>query len=115
MSSTQLPFSSADGFATTANVRAENLLIGGSIVSKTNPQTGSRAVAGEPTGSYGGTLAVFVNGDFSVGALTDVQAGWTVTDNQGFTATILSTGDPFYGAIKTTGLNWPTSLSLIHI
>ena len=109
MSSTKLPYSSDSGFITNANVKARNLLIDGSIVSKTNPQVGSRAVAGEPTSSYGGTLAVFVNGDFSVGALTDVQAGWTVTDGQGFTATILSVGDPFYGAIKTTGLNWPTS------
>jgi hypothetical protein len=34
MSSTQLPFSSADGFATTANVVAENFLVNGVITTQ---------------------------------------------------------------------------------
>lgn len=85
------------------------LTIPAEISASQTPATGNIAVAGEPSFGYGGTLAVFGSGDFSVGALTDVQAGWTVTDNQGFTDTILSVNDPFGGAIKTTTINWPNT------
>ena len=72
------------------------------------PQVGNTATAGEPTYSYGGTLAVFAPEDFSIGNLEWVQVGWTVTDNQGFTDTIFSIGTPMYGSITTTNGNWPT-------
>ena len=85
-----------------------DLTVPGNIKSQTIPQVGSIAVAGEPTNGYGGTLAIFVSGNFSSGSINDVSAGWTVTDGQGFTDTILSVGDPFGGSIKTTSVLWPT-------
>jgi hypothetical protein len=109
-------FSNANvaSYLTSGNVTAAwvngNLTIGsGSVVARTIPATGSTATAGEPSYGYGGTLAVFASGNFSAGSISDVQAGWTVTDNQGFSDTILSVGDPFGGAIKTTSANWPNT------
>ncbi len=96
------------GNVTSAWVKGNLIISTGSIQARITPAAGSTATADEPAFGYGGTLAVFNDGDFTSGSRSSVQAGWTVTDNQGFTDTILSVNDPMSGAIKTTSVSWPT-------
>jgi hypothetical protein len=85
------------------------------LVSVTVPTIGGTASAGEAGITYlSGDLskwAIFTEGAFTVGEWTDVQPGWTVTDNNGFTDTIAGRGSFGAASFQTTVNNWPSPAS----
>jgi hypothetical protein len=89
--------------------------IGNELVSVTVPTIGGTASAGEAGITYlsGGLSkwAIFTEGAFTVGEWTDVQPGWTVTDNNGFTDTIAGRGSFGAASFQTTVNNWPSPAS----
>jgi hypothetical protein len=89
--------------------------IAANIVSPTVPTIGGTASAGEAGITYlSGDLskwAIFTEGAFTVGVWTDVQPGWTVTDNNGFTDTIAGRGSFGAASFQTTVNNWPAPAS----
>jgi hypothetical protein len=98
-----------DDLTDTGNVLAREL------VSLTVPTIGGTASAGEAGITYlsGGLSkwAIFTEGAFTVGEWTDVQPGWTVTDNNGFTDTIAGRGSFGAASFSTTVNNWPSPAS----
>jgi hypothetical protein len=85
------------------------------LVSPTVPTIGGTASAGEAGITYlSGELskwAIFTVGAFTIGEWTDVQPGWTVTDNNGFTDTIAGRGSFGAASFQTTVNNWPSPAS----
>jgi len=85
------------------------------LVSVTVPTIGSTASAGEAGITYlsGGLSkwAIFTEGAFTVGEWLDVQPGWTVTDNNGFTDIIAGRGSFGAASFSTTVNNWPSPAS----
>jgi len=85
------------------------------LVSVTVPTIGGTASAGEAGITYlsGGLSkwAIFTEGAFTVGEWTDVQPGWTVTDNNGFTDTIAGRGSFGAASFQTTVNDWPSPAS----
>jgi hypothetical protein len=108
-------------FATTgSNVFSGNQTISGSlvvseIVSTTAPAVGDIASASETGINYlTGELtkwAIFREDAFTIGVWTDVQPGWTVTDNNGFTDIIAGRGSFGAASFQTTVNNWPSPAS----
>jgi hypothetical protein len=108
-------------FATTgSNVFSGNQSISGSlvvseIVSTTAPAVGDIASASETGINYlTGELtkwAIFREDAFTIGVWTDVQPGWTVTDNNGFTDIIAGRGSFGAASFQTTVNNWPSPAS----
>jgi hypothetical protein len=108
-------------FATTgSNVFSGNQTISGSlvvseIVSTTAPAVGDIASASETGINYlTGELtkwAIFSEDAFTIGVWTDVQPGWTVTDNNGFTDIIAGRGSFGAASFQTTVNNWPSPAS----
>jgi hypothetical protein len=98
-----------DDLTDTGNVLASEL------VSVTVPTIGSTASASEAGITYlSGDLskwAIFTEGAFTVGVWTDVQVGWTVTDNNGFTDTIAGRGSFGAASFQTTVNSWPSPAS----
>jgi len=88
---------------------------GSEIDSPTVPTIGSTASAGEAGITYlSGDLskwAIFSESAFTVGEWTDVQVGWTVTDNNGFTDTIAGRGSFGTASFQTTVNSWPAPAS----
>jgi hypothetical protein len=88
---------------------------GSEIDSPTVPTIGSTASAGEAGITYlsGGLSkwAIFTEGAFTIGVWTDVQPGWTVTDNNGFTDTIAGRGSFGTASFQTTVNSWPAPAS----
>lgn len=87
------------------------LLSTSELVSSTVPTIGSLASAGEDGITYSNQIAIFTEGAFTIGVWTDVQVGWTVTDNNGFTDTIASRGGFGAASFVTTTNNWPAPAS----
>jgi hypothetical protein len=89
--------------------------IAANIVSPTVPTIGGTASAGEAGITYlSGDLskwAIFTEGAFTVGVWTDVQPGWTVTDNNGFTDIIAGRGSFGAASFQNTVNNWPSPAS----
>jgi hypothetical protein len=85
------------------------------LVSVTVPTVGGTASAGEAGITYltGGLSkwAIFTEGAFTAGVWTDVQVGWTVTDNNGFTDTIAGRGSFGAASFSTTVNDWPSPAS----
>jgi hypothetical protein len=85
------------------------------LVSVTVPTIGSTASAGEAGITYlsGGLSkwAIFTEGAFTVGEWLDVQPGWTVTDNNGFTDIIAGRGSFGAASFSTTVNDWPSPAS----
>jgi len=90
-------------------------LIVSEIVSTTAPAEGDIASAGETGITYlTGDLAkwaIFREDAFTIGVWTDVVAGWTVTDNDGFTDIIAGRGSFGAASFQTTTNNWPAPAS----
>ncbi len=88
---------------------------GSEIDSPTVPTVGGTASAGEAGITYlSGDLskwAIFTEGAFTVGVWTDVQVGWTVTDNNGFTDIIAGRGSFGAASFQTTVNSWPAPAS----
>jgi hypothetical protein len=105
------------GGITTASDAEGNITISkiSELVSVTVPTIGGTASAGEAGITYlsGGLTkwAIFTEGAFTVGEWTDVQPGWTVTDNNGFTDTIAGRGSFGAASFSTTVNNWPSPAS----
>jgi hypothetical protein len=101
------------GGITTASDAEGNITISktSELVSATVPTVGSTASAGEAGITYSNKIAIFTEGAFTVGVWTDVQPGWTVTDNNGFTDTIASRGGFGAASFVTTVNNWPAPAS----
>jgi hypothetical protein len=89
--------------------------IGNELVSPTVPTVGGTASAGEAGITYLTNAlskwAIFTEGAFTVGVWTDVQPGWTVTDNNGFTDTIAGRGSFGAASFQTTVNDWPSPAS----
>ncbi len=85
------------------------------LVSPTVPTIGGTASAGEAGITYlSGDLskwAIFTVGAFTIGEWTDVQPGWTVTDNNGFTDIIAGRGSFGAASFQTTVNSWPSPAS----
>jgi hypothetical protein len=85
------------------------------LVSPTVPTIGGTASASEAGITYlSGELskwAIFTVGAFTIGEWTDVQPGWTVTDNNGFTDTIAGRGSFGAASFSTTVNDWPSPAS----
>ena len=81
------------------------------LVGITVPAVGGTASANETGITYSNKIAIFTEGAFTVGVWTDVQIGWTVTDNNGFTDTIASRGGFGAASFVTTVNNWPAPAS----
>ncbi len=102
---------------TTASDAEGNITISktSELVSVTVPTIGGTASAGEAGITYlSGDLskwAIFTEGAFTVGVWDDVEAGWTVTDNNGFTDTIAGRGSFGAASFSTTVNNWPSPAS----
>jgi hypothetical protein len=98
-----------DDLTDTGNVLASEL------VSPTVPTIGGTASASEAGITYlSGELskwAIFTVGAFTVGEWTDVQPGWTVTDNNGFTDIIAGRGSFGAASFQTTVNSWPSPAS----
>jgi hypothetical protein len=90
-------------------------LLASELVSPTVPTIGGTASASEAGINYlSGELskwAQFTEGAFTVGVWTDVQIGWTVTDNNGFTDTIALRGNFGAASFQTTVNSWPSPAS----
>jgi hypothetical protein len=101
------------GGITTASDAEGNITISktSELVSATVPTVGSTASAGEAGITYSNKIAIFTEGAFTEGVWTDVQPGWTVTDNNGFTDTIASRGGFGAASFVTTVNNWPAPAS----
>ena len=88
---------------------------GSGLSSFTLPTVGSTASAGEAGITYltdpFTKWAIFTEGAFTVGVWTDVQVGWTVTDNNGFTDIIAGRGSFGAASFQTTVNNWPSPAS----
>jgi hypothetical protein len=88
---------------------------GSEIDSPTVPTVGGTASAGETGITYlSGDLskwAIFSESAFTVGVWTDVQVGWTVTDNNGFTDIIAGRGSFGAASFQTTVNSWPAPAS----
>jgi hypothetical protein len=112
-----IPSIPTESFATTgSNIFIGNQTISGSlvvsqIISNNAPTVGDNVVAGETGITYSGRIAIFREDTFSVGVWTDVQIGWTVTDNNGFTDTIASIGGFGVASFVTNVNNWPSPAS----
>jgi len=91
-----------------------NLLVS-ELVSTTVPTIGGTASADETGITYLidalSKWAIFSESAFTVGEWTDVQIGWTVTDNNGFTDTIASRGGFGAASFATTLNDWPAPAS----
>jgi hypothetical protein len=104
-------------FGTDGNLRFPDgtSYTGSELVSATVPTIGGTASAGEAGITYlSGDLskwAIFTEGAFTVGVWTDVQPGWTVTDNNGFTDTIAGRGSFGAASFQTTVNSWPAPAS----
>jgi hypothetical protein len=100
-------------FGTSGNLRFPDgtTYTGSELVSATVPTVGGTASAGEEGIIYSGKIAIFQVDAFTVGEWTDVQVGWTVTDNDGFTDTIASRGGFGAASFVTTENNWPAPAS----
>jgi hypothetical protein len=104
-------------FGTNGNLQFPDGTIysGSELVSPTVPTVGGTASAGEAGITYlTGELskwAIFTEGAFTVGVWTDVQVGWTVTDNNGFTDTIAGRGSFGAASFQTTVNDWPAPAS----
>jgi hypothetical protein len=108
-------------FATTGsntfvgNQTISDSLIVSELVSTTAPAEGDIASAGETGITYlTGDLAkwaIFREDAFTIGVWTDVVAGWTVTDNDGFTDIIAGRGSFGAASFQTTTNNWPAPAS----
>ena len=102
---------------TTASDAEGNITISktSELVSVTVPTIGGTASASEAGITYlsGGLSkwAIFTEGAFTVGVWDDVEAGWTVTDNNGFTDTIAGRGSFGAASFSTTVNNWPSPAS----
>jgi hypothetical protein len=102
---------------TTASDAEGNITISkiSELVSVTVPTIGGTASASEAGITYlsGGLSkwAIFTEGAFTVGEWTDVQPGWTVTDNNGFTDTIAGRGSFGAASFQTTVNDWPAPAS----
>ena len=90
-------------------------LLASELVSPTVPTIGGTASAGEAGITYlSGDLskwAIFTVGAFTIGEWTDVQPGWTVTDNNGFTDIIAGRGSFGAASFQTTVNSWPSPAS----
>jgi hypothetical protein len=112
-----IPSIPTESFATTgSNIFIGNQTISGSlvvsqIISNNAPTVGDNVVAGETGITYSGRIAIFREDAFSVGVWNDVQIGWTVTDNNGFTDTIASIGGFGVASFVTNVNNWPSPAS----
>jgi uncharacterized protein YlxW (UPF0749 family) len=97
------------------NQTISDSLIVSEIVSTTAPAEGDIASAGETGITYlTGDLAkwaIFREDAFTIGVWTDVVAGWTVTDNNGFTDIIAGRGSFGAASFQTTANNWPAPAS----
>jgi hypothetical protein len=104
-------------FSTSGNLRFPDgtTYTGSEIDSPTVPTIGGTASAGEAGITYlSGDLskwAIFTEGAFTVGVWTDVQVGWTVTDNNGFTDIIAGRGSFGAASFQTTVNSWPAPAS----
>jgi hypothetical protein len=102
---------------TTASDAEGNITISkiSELVSVTVPTIGGTASASEAGITYLTNAlskwAIFTEGAFTVGEWTDVQIGWTVTDNNGFTDTIAGRGSFGAASFQTTVNNWPSPAS----
>lgn len=84
---------------------------GSELIGATVAAVGGTASADETGITYSNKIAIFTEGAFTVGEWTDVQIGWTVTDNNGFTDTIASRGGFGAASFVTTVSNWPAPAS----
>ena len=105
MSSTQLPFSSADGFATTANVVSSNYLFGNGVnilssLTSGNGATGATGATG-PTGATGATGA---QGNLGATGLTGATGPTGATGANGVDGATGPQGND--GATGTRGSEW---------
>jgi hypothetical protein len=104
-------------FGTSGNLRFPDgtTYTGSEIDSPTVPTVGGTASAGETGITYlSGDLskwAIFSESAFTVGVWTDVQVGWTVTDNNGFTDIIAGRGSFGAASFQTTVNSWPAPAS----
>jgi hypothetical protein len=104
-------------FGTSGNLRFPDgtTYTGSEIDSPTVPTVGGTASAGEAGITYlSGDLskwAIFSESAFTVGVWTDVQVGWTVTDNNGFTDIIAGRGSFGAASFQTTVNSWPAPAS----
>jgi hypothetical protein len=104
-------------FGTSGNLRFPDgtTYTGSEIDSPTVPTVGGTASAGETGITYlSGDLskwAIFSESAFTVGVWTDVQIGWTVTDNNGFTDIIAGRGSFGAASFQTTVNSWPAPAS----
>jgi hypothetical protein len=104
-------------FGTSGNLRFPDgtTYTGSEIDSPTVPTVGGTASAGEAGITYlSGDLskwAIFSESAFTVGVWTDVQVGWTVTDNNEFTDTIAGRGSFGAASFQTTVNSWPAPAS----
>jgi hypothetical protein len=102
---------------TTASDAEGNITISkiSELISPTVPTIGGTASASEAGITYltGGLSkwAIFTEGAFTVGEWTDVQPGWTVTDNNGFTDTIAGRGSFGAASFSITATDWPSPAS----
>lgn len=95
-----------DTVQTTAYTGPQTTLVGATVAA-----VGGTASANETGITYSNKIAIFTEGAFTVGVWTDVQVGWTVTDNNGFTDTIASRGGFGAASFVTTVNNWPAPAS----
>jgi hypothetical protein len=102
---------------TTASDAEGNITISkiSELISPTVPTVGGTASASEAGITYLteglSKWAIFTEGAFTVGEWTDVQIGWTVTDNNGFTDTIAGRGSFGAASFQTTANDWPSPAS----
>jgi len=100
------------GFATSSLTFPDGATYTGSeIIGNVVPAVGGTASANETGITYSNKIAIFTEGAFTNGVWTDVQPGWTVTDNNGFTDTIASRGGFGAASFVTTVNNWPAPAS----
>lgn len=76
------------------------------VIAANTAATGAAAASGHPTSGYGGPLAIFADNDFTQGTLSSVSVGWTVSDNYGWTATVIERGQYGYPGAITLDQNW---------
>lgn len=92
--------------AITSSTVTVGSLVSDSISGGVTPVIGGTAQSGNPSSGYGGPLAIFAQGDFTEGLLSDVQVGWIVSDTFGWSATVTERGQYGYPGAITLNDNW---------